>query len=46
MKDIANFTFNNLKQDGQQQISVVLAYPAEQDIDVSFSDRSFIDKLL
>lgn len=30
------FTFNNLKQDGQQQISAVLALPAEQDIDVSF----------
>ena len=36
VKDMANFTFNNLKQDGQQQISAVLAYPAEQDIDVNF----------
>lgn len=43
VKDIANFTFNNLKQDGQQQISAVLAYPAEQDIDVSFrTDPSLI----
>lgn len=36
VKDMTNFTFNNLKQDGQQQIAAVLAYPAEQDIDVNF----------
>lgn len=36
VKDMTSFTFNNLKQDGQQQISAVLAYPAEQDIDVIF----------
>lgn len=36
VKDIANFTFNNVKQTGEQQISAVLAYPAEQDINVSF----------
>ena len=36
VKDVANFTFNNLKQTGQQELSAVLAYPAEQDIDVNF----------
>lgn len=36
VKDMANFTFNNVKQTGEQQISAVLAYPAEQDINVNF----------
>ena len=36
VKDIAHFTFNNVKQTGEQQISAVLAYPAEQDISVKF----------
>lgn len=36
VKDVANFTFNKVKETGQQQISAVLAYPAEEDIDVSF----------
>lgn len=36
VKDVANFTFNNLKQTGRQTISAVLAYPTGQDIDVSF----------
>ena len=43
VKDVANFTFNNLKQTGQQELSAVLAYPAEQDIDVNFQvDPSLI----
>ncbi|WP_373156880.1 DUF1735 and LamG domain-containing protein [Bacteroides cellulosilyticus] len=43
VKDIANFTFNNIQQTGEQQISAVLAYPAEQDIEVSFQvDPSLI----
>lgn len=36
VKDVANFTFNNAKQTGEQQISAVLAYPTEQDINVNF----------
>lgn len=36
VKDIANFTFNNIKETGQQELSAILAYPAEQDIDVIF----------
>lgn len=36
VKDVANFTFNNVKQIGEQQLSAVLAYPAEQDINVNF----------
>lgn len=36
VKDVANFTFNNVIETGQQQISAVLAYPTEQDIDVNF----------
>lgn len=36
VKDVANFTFNNVKETGEQQISAVLAYPAEQDISVNF----------
>lgn len=36
VKDVANFTFNNLRQTAQQQISAVLAYPSEQDIEVNF----------
>lgn len=36
VKDVANFTFNNLKQTAQQQISAVLTYPSEQDIEVNF----------
>lgn len=36
VKDVANFTFNNLKQTGQQELSAMLAFPAEQDIDVNF----------
>lgn len=36
VKDVANFTFNKVKETGQQQISAVLAYPTEEDIDVSF----------
>ncbi|WP_342383602.1 DUF1735 and LamG domain-containing protein [Bacteroides ovatus] len=36
VKDVANFTFNNVKQTGEQQISAVLAYPAEQNINVNF----------
>lgn len=36
VKDMANFTFNNVKQTGEQQISAVLAYPAVQDINVNF----------
>lgn len=35
VKDVANFTFNNVKQTGEQQISAVLAYPTEQDINVN-----------
>lgn len=35
VKDVANFTFNNIKQTGEQQISAVLAYPTEQDINVN-----------
>ena len=46
VKDVANFTFNNLKQTGQQELSAVLAYPAEQDIDVNFQvDPSLIGYL-
>lgn len=40
IKDVANFTFNNIKQTGEQQISAVLAYPAEQDINVNFQVES------
>lgn len=36
IKDVANFTFNNVKQTAEQQISAVLAYPTEQDINVNF----------
>ena len=36
VKDVANFTFNNVKESGEQQISAVLAYPAGQDINVNF----------
>lgn len=36
VKDVANFTFNNLRQTAQQQISAVLAYPSEHDIEVNF----------
>lgn len=44
VKDIANFTFNNLKETGQQELSAELAYPAEQDIDVNFqADPSLIN---
>ena len=44
VKDIANFTFNNLRQTGQQTISAVLAYPSEQDINVSFqADPSLVN---
>ena len=49
VKDIAHFTFNNVKQTGEQQISAVLAYPAEQDIDVNqcqISGRCFFGKPL
>lgn len=35
VKDVANFTFNNVKQTGEQQIAAVLAYPAEEDINVN-----------
>lgn len=35
VKDVANFTFNNVKQTGEQQFAAVLAYPAEQDINVN-----------
>lgn len=45
VKDVANFTFNNMKQTGEQQISAVLAYPAGQDIDVSFqADPSLVSR--
>ena len=40
VKDIANFTFNNVKQTAEQQISAMLAYPAEQDINVNFQVES------
>lgn len=40
IKDVANFTFNNVKQTGEQQISAVLAYPTEQDINVNFQVES------
>ena len=44
VKDVANFTFNNLKETGQQELSAELAYPAEQDIDVNFqADPSLIN---
>lgn len=44
VKDIANFTFNNLKETGQQELSAELAYPAGQDIDVNFqADPSLIN---
>ena len=46
VKDIANFTFNNLRQTGQQTISAVLAYPAEQDIDVNFQVDPSLIRLL
>lgn len=36
VKDVANFTFNNVKETGKQEISAMLAYPASQDIDVNF----------
>lgn len=36
VKDVANFTFNNLRQTAHQQISAVLAYPSEHDIEVNF----------
>lgn len=36
VKDVANFTFNNLKETGQQELFAELAYPAEQDINVNF----------
>lgn len=43
VKDVANFTFNNIKETGQQELSAILAYPAEQDIDVNFqADPSLI----
>lgn len=35
VKDVANFTFNNVKQTGEQQFAAVLAYPAEQDININ-----------
>lgn len=45
VKDVANFTFNNIKETGQQELSAELAYPAEQDIDVSFqAEPSLINK--
>ncbi|MCD7941743.1 MAG: DUF1735 and LamG domain-containing protein [Bacteroides intestinalis] len=44
VKDVANFTFNNLKETGQQELSAELAYPAEQDIDINFqADPSLIN---
>lgn len=44
VKDVANFTFNNLKETGQQELSAELAYPAEQNIDVNFqADPSLIN---
>lgn len=44
VKDVANFTFNNLKETGQQELSAELAYPAEQDINVNFqADPSLIN---
>lgn len=36
VKDVAIFTFNNVKQVGEQQLSAELAFPAEQDINVNF----------
>ena len=43
VKDVANFTFNNVTQTGSQQISAVLAYPSSQDIEVDFqADPSLI----
>lgn len=44
VKDVASFTFNNLKETGQQELSAELAYPAEQNIDVNFqADPSLIN---
>lgn len=36
VKDVANFTFNNVKETGEQEISAVLAYPTGQDVNVNF----------
>lgn len=36
VKDVANFTFNNTKETGQLVLSAELAYPIEQDVDVTF----------
>ena len=36
VKDVANFTFNKIKETGKLDISAMLAYPAEQDINVDF----------
>lgn len=44
VKDVAIFTFNNVKQVGEQQLSAELAFPAEQDINVNFQvDPSLAD---
>ncbi len=43
VKDVANFTFNNTKETGQLVLSAELAYPIEQDVDVTFKvDPSLI----
>ncbi len=45
VKDVANFTFNNVTATGQQQISAVLAYPTDQDIEVDFqADPSLVSQ--
>lgn len=36
VKDVSNFTFNNTVETGQREIAAMLAYPAGQDVDVSF----------
>lgn len=36
LKDVTNFTFNRTIADGQKEISAVLAFPADADINVSF----------
>lgn len=36
VKDVANFTFNNVTETGEQEISAMLAYPAGEDVNVNF----------
>lgn len=36
VKDVNNFTFNNTIETGQKEISAMLAYPANRDVEVDF----------